>query len=198
MPRSDNRSKLLAAGRELLEAGGSHQATGVQQITDRAGVPKGSFYNYFASKDRFGVEVLTLYAREQQEQFEQALVAADGPPLARLGRLFERLIEGEREAGFGRGCLAGNLGQEMAATAPEFREVLEEHFRRLQAVLAELLFEAQQTGDLEAGRDPAELAGFLLHAWQGALLRMKATRTDRPLQQFRQVAFGVLLKSTAS
>ncbi len=56
-----------------------------------------------------------------------------------------------------------------------------------------MLFEAQQAGDLDARHDPAELAGFLYHAWQGALLRMKATRTDRPLQQFRQVAFGVLL-----
>lgn len=193
MPRPSNRDHLVQVGQELLH-GAAFAATGVQQITDAGGVPKGSFYNYFRSKDEFGIEVLRRYARELGEQVEGILVDGEGTPLQRLRALFDRFIEQAREGGYRRGCLAGNLAQELAASSPAFREELEQALRQIQRQLTELLFEAQQAGELDASEDPDELAGFLYNAWQGALLRMKAAGSDRPLLQFKAVAFGRLLR----
>lgn len=190
MPRP-NRDALLDAGLEVLEASGFH-ATGVQQLADAAGVPKGSFYNYFASKDAFGVEILRRYGDAYLAQVEAALVHAQGTPRQRLVGLFDGWIERARERRYARGCLAGNLCQELADTHPEMREVAESLFRAAQRALAEVIFEAQQAGEAQAELDPDEIAGFLYNAWQGALLRAKATRSDRPLQQFREVALGLL------
>lgn len=195
MPRGrGNRERLLEAGRELF-ASRSYHATGVQQITDAAGVPKGSFYNYFRSKDDFGIEVLRRYCGNRADEMEALLVAAEGEPLERLRHLFERTIDAQRESEFAHGCLAGNLAQEVGASDPGFREALETYFRSVQSQIAEVLFEAQQAGALSPAVDPGELAGFLYHAWQGALVRMKASRTDRPLRQFQEMAFEHLLRA---
>ena len=63
MPRPANpetRSRLLQKGGDLVSTRGFN-ATGVQEITAAAGVPKGSFYNYFDSKEAFAVAGLTEY-----------------------------------------------------------------------------------------------------------------------------------------
>lgn len=195
MPRPSNREHLLQTGQEILHRG--FAATGVQQITTAGGVPKGSFYSYFPSKEQFGIEVMRRYVLEHGRAIEAILVDGEGTPLQRLATLFDRLIEREREGGFARGCLAGNLAQELAGVDPAFREELELALRQLQRHFTELLFEAQQAGELDAAEDPDELAAFVYNAWQGALLRMKAAGSDRPLHQFRTVVFGRLLAPPA-
>lgn len=192
MPRPSNRETLLERGTELLADAG-FTATGVQEITDAGGVPKGSFYNYFRSKDEFGIEVLRRYAQERFRQLEAALVDADGTPIERLQGLFDQMIDASREGGYARGCLAGNLCQELAGQNPVFREEIDAFFRQTQRYITEVLFEAQQAGELTPDEDPDELAAFLYNSWQGALLRMKATGSDRPLQQFRRIVFDRLL-----
>lgn len=192
MPRPSNRDHLLETGQELLHRA-AFATTGVQQITDAGGVPKGSFYNYFRSKDEFGIEVLRRYVQGYGEGLEALLVDGDGTPLQRLATLFDRLIEQQREGAYRRGCLAGNLAQELAGVDEAFRDELELSLRQIQRQFTELLFEAQQAGELDAAEDPDELAAFLYHAWQGSLLRMKTSGSDRPLQQFKSVVFRRLL-----
>ncbi len=62
MPRTADKTdipqRLTQAGRDLFSRQG-YNATGIQQITDQAGVPKGSFYHYFASKEAFGLALRT-------------------------------------------------------------------------------------------------------------------------------------------
>jgi TetR/AcrR family transcriptional repressor of nem operon len=193
MPRPSNREKLLQLGQDLLQTGG-FTATGVKEVTDAGGVPKGSFYNYFRSKDEFGVEVLRRYGRIRSAQLEASLVDAEGAPVERLAALFDGWMDQEREGGYATGCLAGNLGQELAGRNPVFREEIDQLFRESQRYITEVLFEAQQAGELSTDEDPDELAAFIYNSWQGALVRMKATGSDRPLQQFRRVIFAQLLR----
>ncbi|XWK70806.1 TetR family transcriptional regulator C-terminal domain-containing protein [Tunturiibacter gelidiferens] len=42
--------------------------------------------------------------------------------------------------------------------------------------------------------DPDALAGFLLNSYEGSLIRMKAEKSDKPLENFLHFAFDVLLK----
>ena len=60
MKQGTTRDHLISTGLKVLHARGFH-ATGVQDITDAAQVPKGSFYTHFDSKERFGAEVLGRY-----------------------------------------------------------------------------------------------------------------------------------------
>ena len=63
MPRPANRlvrENLLSAGLALFHAQGFN-AVGIKEITDTAGVPKGSFYSYYGSKNAFAAAVLGRY-----------------------------------------------------------------------------------------------------------------------------------------
>ncbi|MEA3087540.1 MAG: TetR/AcrR family transcriptional regulator, transcriptional repressor for nem operon, partial [Paraburkholderia sp.] len=74
----DFREKLLEAGVALFAETGYH-GTGVKDIVERAGVPKGSFYNYFESKEAFGAAILDHYAQEQAAEWKQHSLEAASP-----------------------------------------------------------------------------------------------------------------------
>lgn len=196
MSRGKSRERLLEEGLSLFGARG-YAATGVQDITDAAGVPKGSFYNYFESKEDFAVAVLDLY-RERAAEHSALLASQEIPsPLGRLSAFLEAAEKQLAESGFAGGCLAGRLAQELAGEQVRFRAPLCQVFGAIQQGVERCLLEAQQVGELAANDDPALLASFLVNAWQGAMLRAKAAGSVEPLVAVRTVVFGRLLLPAA-
>jgi TetR/AcrR family transcriptional repressor of nem operon len=192
MVRGENREILLERGWELIHDHG-YEATGVGEVTRAAGVPKGSFYNYFDSKESFAIEVLERYVERAETAVADPLDTGTAPHLERLRRLYEGWIESFRTSGFSQGCLAGSMCQEMAGREPAFRQALDGSFERMRMALVRCLQRAQQAGELGPGHDPERLARFMFDAWQGAVMRMKVERTDRPLRDYIEMVFGRLL-----
>src|SRR6185295_1731352 len=115
MPRPANpqtRSRLLEKGGDLVSSRGFN-ATGVQEITAAAGVPKGSFYNYFDSKEAFAVAVLTGYGETVVAEFGAILNQRRTPPLARIAGYFAGLAEFHERRRYAVGCLIGNMALEV-------------------------------------------------------------------------------------
>lgn len=180
----DKRVAILGVGAEILYRRG-YNATGVKDIVAAAGIPKGSFYNYFESKQAFAIEALDAIASEQHRQLEAALRNPAKPPLERIRGFFEDFVAGQEARGeFTGGCPVGNLAQEMADHSPAIARRVEHWFRRLEGLLATCLREASERGDLPRDRDPEALAAFVFNAWEGALLRMKAAKGVDPLRNF--------------
>lgn len=180
MPRPSARGKIVEAALDLFHARG-FTATGVQDIVDAAGVPKGSFYNHFASKEALGLEVIERYRAVTQTQ---ALADASLPPLERVRGHFAELAAIADTTCFARGCLFGNFASELAAHSPEIRARLEEVFTGWTAHLAALLEEAEQRGDLPRGIPAPIRAQALIHGWEGALIHAKVTGSRGPLDVF--------------
>jgi len=113
--KTDIPRRLTAAGYELFTRCGYH-ATGIQQITDQAGVPKGSFYNHFESKEAFAAAIIAHYARWVDEAWERCL--SDAPPDAHdaVRHVFTRFIAHHEQQGC-QGCLVGNFAAEVAETS---------------------------------------------------------------------------------
>src|ERR1700683_136380 len=111
MARHNVREKIIDAGLKVLIEKGFNGA-GVQDITVAAGVPKGSFYNHFESKEALGAEIVDLCARNNPRR--TALADTSLLPLPRLRAHFERLNESFASESFGRGCLLGNFSAELA------------------------------------------------------------------------------------
>jgi TetR/AcrR family transcriptional repressor of nem operon len=175
----------------LHEAG--YTATGIKDIVDAAEVPKGSFYNHFASKEAFSEEVIDFYFDSGLVELRALLCNDSIPPLERLRTYFEERIRGYRAAGYVRGCMLGNLSLEVADHSASIRNRLAVHFRTWSGLFEECIAEAQNTGAI-ANRLPAPLlAQFLLNSWEGALLRMRVEKSDAPLNEFAEVVFGSLL-----
>jgi len=192
MPRGVNREVLLETGMQMLHADG-YEATGVGKITKAAGVPKGSFYNYFDSKEAFALEVLEGYVQTGEAMFTEVLEQGTGPHLVRLRRLYGMMIDQLKSGDFSKGCLAGALCQEMAGRDDAFKAALERSIVAMRSKIEGCLRSAQATGELARSHDPDRLARFLQDAWQGALIRMKVERSDRPLRDFLDLVFAQIL-----
>src|SRR5262250_3003246 len=122
MPRPNVREQLLDAALDRFHALGFN-GCGVQEITDAAGVPKGSFYNHFESKEALGVAVLDRYWQICSEQL-RILNDERVPPLDRLRRYFESLAGSIAGQGYAKGCLIGNFSTELADQSRLVRERL--------------------------------------------------------------------------
>jgi TetR/AcrR family transcriptional regulator, transcriptional repressor for nem operon len=187
------RDHLLEVGLKSLRSTG-YTATGVKEVLDLAQVPKGSFYHYFPSKEVFAGEVFQLYAKGEFERAVRVLGDRRLAPLKRLRRYFEELISVYGQRGEISGCLVGSLSLEVADHSPKLQAQLKAVFGSWQKSVADVLREAVERGDLAKSTQPDALAEFLLNSYEGALVRMKAEKSDRPLENFLHFAFDVLLK----
>lgn len=193
MAKETTRASLLEAGmRVFLEKGYNH--AGIEAILQEAGVPKGSFYYYFSSKEDFGLQVIERFADCYRAEIDRHLGDTSISPLDRLRRYVEAACERIETQACRNGCLVGNLSQEMAAQSEVFRTRLEEIFEEWVDRYAACLQEAQDAGEIAPHLDPRVLAEFWLNGWQGAVLRAKTTRSTAPLRNFLNIMFGSLLQ----
>lgn len=177
------REKLLDQGVALLMEQGYH-GTGLQELVRSVGVPKGSFYNYFPSKEAFSAEVVKHYIEPFIRQLDSHLQRPDVSAETALKAYFNELIEETERRDFKGGCLLGNLIGEIGDTSDLCQLSLREAVRRYRDKLQEGLTRAQQEGGFRKDLDAKDMADFLVNVWQGALLRMKIERSVRPLTQF--------------
>ena len=187
------RQRLIDIGTEIFTQKG-FSSTGLDEIVQAAAVPKGSFYYYFGSKQAFALAVIDNYAQYFARKLDRTLGNAALPPLQRLKAFTRDATQGMQRFDFHRGCLVGNLGQELAG--------LEDHFRcRLLAVLDDwrdrvrgCIAEAQACGDITTPLDPAQLAQFFWSAWEGAVLCAKLERSTRALDNVGTLFLDHLLQ----
>lgn len=180
---TDTRKALIRCGVEVLTEQ-AFTATGIDGILKRVGVPKGSFYHYFASKDAFGRAVLDSYADYFGRRLDRWLLDEALSPLERLAGFVQHSRASMARHGFRRGCLVGNMGQEVSMLPEGYREHLESIFVSWQSRLAQCLEAAKADGELPAGADCAELAAYFWIGWEGAVLRARLVQSDAPLNTF--------------
>ena len=190
--KKDTKHQLIDAGMTLfLEQGFNH--TGIQEVLQAVGVPKGSFYHFFKSKHDFGLQVLEYYGQDSTNFARQTLEEEGVAPLQRIRNFFEGGCHKSEEEGFKGGCLIGNLSQELADQCPVFAERLEQKWQSLQAMIAANIEEARAAGSLTTDTDANCLAGFILNGWQGTVMRAKLTKCCRPQDDFLEMVFDKIL-----
>jgi TetR/AcrR family transcriptional repressor of nem operon len=179
----DTREALIRCGVEVLTEQG-FMATGIDGILKRVGVPKGSFYHYFSSKEAFGLAVLESYAGYFARRLDRWLLDTSLSPLERLAGFVQHSKTSMARHHYRRGCLVGNMGQEVSVLPEGFREVLETVFLDWQRRLRACFEAAQQAGELPAHADCDELAAYFWIGWEGAVLRARLVQSDTPLNTF--------------
>jgi TetR/AcrR family transcriptional repressor of nem operon len=195
VPRRANpevRASLLAAGERLIHSRGFN-GSGVKELAETAGVPKGSFYNYFPSKDAFVVAVVEAYWQSIEDRYGLILRDGSREPVDRVLAFFRAMADDNETRDFTLGCLLGNMALELADGSAEVRRTLAGLFARWESRLAEALTEAQARGDLPAERDVVELAATLIEAWEGAVMRGKIDQGRAAYERFESVVVPRLL-----
>ncbi len=180
--KSLNKKKLLDQGVLTLMEQGYH-GTGIKEILNSVKVPKGSFYNYFQSKEDFGAQVIQHYIAPFIDQLNGHLDTPNQDALVSLRCYFDELINELEKQNFLGGCLLGNLMGEIGDTSEICRKALDLAVRQYRDTLTEGLRRAQSEGTIRPDLSAESMADFLLNAWQGALLRMKIEKSIEPLIQ---------------
>ena len=181
----ETRESLLRAGVAALTEKG-FSATGIDEILRTAGVPKGSFYYYFRSKEAFGAELIQRYSEYFAQKLDRHFLNDMLSPLNRLRAFVADAESSMQRFNFRRGCLIGNLGQEMGALPESYRSQLTEVFLDWQSRTSQCLEAAREAGEIPASADPARLAAVFWIGWEGAVLRAKLERQSGPIRLFAQ------------
>ena len=195
MPRPSNpdvRRRLIESGLVLVGTQG-FTGSGVADITASAGVPKGSFYQYFESKQSYAIELLDDYWAKIEAKHAQILHDERYDPLDRIARHFRSIGQDHKQRKFALGCLIGNLGLEMAGAGEDAQTKLRQIVKRWVSLLSDCLKQAQAANDLDPKADVQELAAALVDAWEGAVMRAKIERSGAAYKRFETVVLPRLL-----
>ncbi|MCW8834063.1 MAG: TetR/AcrR family transcriptional regulator [Colwellia sp.] len=179
----DTKAALIRSGLEQLTENG-FASSGLDGILKKVGVPKGSFYHYFASKEAFGQVVIDHYASYFANKLTTYLLDDSYAPLARISHFVEDAKTGMSRHQFKRGCLVGNLGQEVDLLPDTYRQQLIDILLSWQQTLARCLKEAQEQGEIAADANCDLLAECFWVGWEGAVSRAKLVQSAQPLENY--------------
>jgi TetR/AcrR family transcriptional regulator, transcriptional repressor for nem operon len=177
------REALIRAG-VIAFAEKGYSSIGLEELLRSGDVPKGSFYYYFASKEAFGLAVIEAYTAYFTHKMDFWFGDGRVLPLERIRNFATDAQVGMARYDYHRGCVIGNLSQEMGALPEAFRERLTGVFADWETRLSRVLSSALARGDIGPGSDCDELAAFFWVGWEGAVLRAKLERSGRPLELF--------------
>jgi TetR/AcrR family transcriptional repressor of nem operon len=193
MAKPSVREKIVAAAAERFHALG-YNACGVQEIADAAGVPKGTWYNYFKAKELLAREILNDYwAGAQLDMLADKSIA----PVERLRRHFEHIASRYKRVGFENGCMVTKFIHEVSDLTPLLQADLRSGLGRWIELIAETIREGQADGSISTAIDADRTARFLIEGWAGATGAMKLAASRAPIDDFLSVAFGTLLQPGA-
>jgi TetR/AcrR family transcriptional repressor of nem operon len=180
-----HRERLLREGMRQLYARGFHGTT-VDAILEASGVPKGSFYHHFGSKEAFTREVLRRYMEFQLSVLERWSRESELPTTELLAGYFGELADGFVRSDFRRACLAGKLSTEVAADSEIFRSQLGADMAAWKQAISRLLGRGQERGDVRVDRTAPALADTVLALIQGAFVVALASRETASLDSVRE------------
>lgn len=190
---------ILDCGERLIASKG-FVGVGLAEILAVAGVPKGSFYHYFSSKERFGEELLVRYLDQYLHRLD-ALLKADGTPArTRLMRYWSYwnvtqcgiAADGCSEPGAGAKCLIVKLSAEVADISETMRLTLRDGTDRVVQRIAQCLEEAREDGSVASTLAADATALTLYELWLGASLLAKLRRDGSPFDHALRSTEGLL------
>lgn len=180
---SDAREKILATALSLIEVRG-YSALGVAEICAAAGVPKGSFYYFFESKEALALAVIDEHWAQQRQDWTRIL-GGQAEPLERLRQLFEAtqasLLAGQQSCGTVSGCMFGNLTLEMSNQTEAIRERLQQIFNAQVDMVAAVVSEAVDRGQVTVS-DAREAARSVVAQLEGQVLFAKLYNNAQRLE----------------
>ncbi|MBA3992233.1 MAG: TetR family transcriptional regulator [Cyanobacteria bacterium DS2.3.42] len=193
LTKQDTRQLLIEAGAEVMIEKG-YTNSGIQEVLSKVGVPKGSFYHYFQSKEDFALAIIEEFDREFMAFLLPILNDKSLSPKERLRSFCHNKRECMRASNCRRGCLIGNLSQEMADQSETLRQALSEVMEKRLNVFTTCIEEGQQIGEFTKSLDSRIIADLFLSSWEGAIMRAKTTKNLEPLDVFINLIFELVLK----
>lgn len=191
------RLKIVRAAADLAHRRG-FRSTGIREILALAGVPKGSFYFYFRSKEEVGRAVVR-YRRDFLLEALRRIFAGEAPLEKHIRDWFAFMMSTQKMFGGCLGCPLGNLAQELSPEGKGFAEEVALFYSQAEEILTRRLARAREQCEWSTDLSPEEIASFLLMSAQGALLLTRVRASIEPLVEAEKACLRFLrgLQSSA-
>lgn len=182
---------IIAAGSELIRKKGYHNV-GINEILKVCVIPKGSFYNFFNSKEDFMEQSLEEYGKKSLQLMHSFLHNVQLSPLQRLKDLYAHLLDINEKDGCDAGCLINNLAVELGGTNPSIAHNVNQQIDNNVAALAFCIQEGQEKGEIITAFSANYLAEYIQTGLYGAFTRMKAQKNRAYLDKWYAITFEFL------
>jgi TetR/AcrR family transcriptional repressor of nem operon len=191
MKQKHNIDRILENGLELIREKGYHN-TGIVKILKVNQIPKGSFYNFFKSKEDFAIKALQKYTAQQIKWVEGILSDNSRTAFERLQYFYIKLIAGNLEENYQKGCLVGNMAQEMGGLSEAISQQADESLKMITGVIAQCIQEGQEAGEIRDDYSASKLAKYIHNSFYGFLLRSKAGQDKKHFDIFMEMMFNFI------
>lgn len=183
------RNSLIDVGQELFITS-SFNNVGLNDILKHAGIPKGSFYHYFESKEDFALQVVEQYHKENRAALEALILDDSLSAYQQLKTFFQANVDHFGDIGYCQGCLMANLSQEIADVNENMRSKISEFSTEMVDRVSECL-QRLENNELNLGHlRPCEAGQVLMNSWMGAIMKMKLEKSREPLDVFMKFFFS--------
>jgi len=186
------KEKILEEGVELLSEYGYH-GTGLKKILDTVNVPKGSFYNYFVSKEVFVSEIIKKYCNDIEKRLDDYINSTDEDPVTIIRNIFEFSIV-EHEKNHMKGCLIGNLAAEIGRSSQLCHAQMENGVKLWEKRLSHLFEDAQKQELLRNDITALQMAEIYWTIFQGGLLKLKINGNMDQLKDMLDIILNSFFK----
>jgi TetR/AcrR family transcriptional repressor of nem operon len=188
---TDTRRIILDTAQRIMAHKG-YSAVGINEVLAKAGVPKGSFYHYFASKDAFGEAILKSYFADYLADMDGILARPGQSAAERLMTYWQQWRDTQSVEECQGKCLAVKLGAEVADLSESMRLALKEGTSAIVDRIARTIASGLEEGSLSVDGDPRDVAQALYDMWLGASVMCKIHRSLVPLDTVTVVTRGLL------
>ena len=175
-----DREELLDRSIELFRERG-YAATSTAELVAELGVNRKSMYAEFGSKQGLFEASLDRYSEVHLTRVLAPIEAADAG-VDGIRQAFANYAAATEGWARGKGCLLCNTAVERAAQDPGSARRVDAYFARIAAGFRRALGNGQRSGDIDAGADIDQLAGFFTTALIGVAASIRA---EAPPEQVR-------------
>lgn len=156
---------------------------GVKEITVTAGMSKGSFYNYFPSKEKFGVELINYYAFKTEKMLRLMLFTDELKVRMRFVNVYHYFKQIYENLGIeGVESILGAFSVELSVVSSDIKTAVDNAYDTIKSVFEEAFEIGQKNGEIYSYLNKNDIAEFLLISWYGAILRMRASGSFAPFR----------------
>ena len=189
------RQSIIQTGQRIMGEKG-FSAVGLNEVLAQAGVPKGSFYHYFESKEAFGEAMLSAYFEEYLADLDETLRQPGLTMAQRLMNYWQHWQETQSFFDCQGKCLAVKLGAEVADFSEAMRAALKRGTSEIISRLSAAIETGVAEGSLSIDSDPTSAAQSLYHLWLGTSVMVKIARNSQPFETAMTTTRQILHLST--
>ncbi len=186
-----NKEDILNVGYDVFRRNGYHNV-GINQILKESGIPKGSFYNFFESKEDFAQQVIEQYGENNRcwmkDYFEECTLSA----LECLKSFYALMINLNEKDDYSGGCLVNNMSVEVGRQNDVIASEANQHFIGWLNVLASVVSKGQENNEITSEFSALEIAEYLHAGFYGVLSRTKVTRNRVYMDTWFEMTFKLI------